>query len=197
MRRALSVADRLAQSGFEAEVIDLRTLRPLDVDTVVESVRKTNRVLIAEEGWATFGVGAELAARVGRACFDDLDAPPERVGGAEVPMPYSKPLELAALGSRTSWRRRPARSSRNAASSRPGSGQMAVEVPMPRLSDTMEQGTVARWVKHEGDRVVAGDVIAEIDTDKATMELTAYEDGMLIKILAVRASGRTSARRSR
>jgi pyruvate dehydrogenase E1 component beta subunit len=97
VRRALAVADRLAQSGFEAEVIDLRTLRPLDVDTVVASVRKTNRVLIAEEGWATFGVGAELAARVGRACFDDLDAPPERVAGAEVPMPYSKPLELAAL----------------------------------------------------------------------------------------------------
>jgi pyruvate dehydrogenase E2 component (dihydrolipoamide acetyltransferase) len=60
---------------------------------------------------------------------------------------------------------------------------MAVEVPMPRLSDTMEQGTVARWVKHEGDRVVAGDVIAEIDTDKATMELPAYEDGVLLKIL--------------
>ena len=60
---------------------------------------------------------------------------------------------------------------------------MAVEVPMPRLSDTMEQGTVARWVKHEGDRVVAGDVIAEIDTDKATMELTAYDDGVLLKIL--------------
>jgi len=60
---------------------------------------------------------------------------------------------------------------------------MATEVPMPRLSDTMEQGTVARWVKQEGDRVVAGDVIAEIDTDKATMELTAYEDGVLLKIL--------------
>ena len=60
---------------------------------------------------------------------------------------------------------------------------MAVEVPMPRLSDTMEQGTVARWVKREGDQVVAGDVIAEIDTDKATMELTAYEDGVLLKIL--------------
>jgi pyruvate dehydrogenase E2 component (dihydrolipoamide acetyltransferase) len=60
---------------------------------------------------------------------------------------------------------------------------MAVEVPMPRLSDTMEQGTIARWVKHEGDRVVEGDVIAEIDTDKATMELTAYEDGVLLKIL--------------
>jgi pyruvate dehydrogenase E2 component (dihydrolipoamide acetyltransferase) len=60
---------------------------------------------------------------------------------------------------------------------------MAVEVPMPRLSDTMEQGTVARWVKQEGDQVVAGDVIAEIDTDKATMDLTAYEDGVLLKIL--------------
>jgi pyruvate dehydrogenase E2 component (dihydrolipoamide acetyltransferase) len=60
---------------------------------------------------------------------------------------------------------------------------MAVEVPMPRLSDTMEEGTVARWVKHEGDHVVAGDVIAEIDTDKATMELTAFEDGVLLKIL--------------
>jgi pyruvate dehydrogenase E2 component (dihydrolipoamide acetyltransferase) len=60
---------------------------------------------------------------------------------------------------------------------------MAVEVPMPRLSDTMEEGTIARWVKHEGDHVVAGDVIAEIDTDKATMELTAYEDGVLLKIL--------------
>src|SRR6185437_4814292 len=60
---------------------------------------------------------------------------------------------------------------------------MAAEVPMPRLSDTMEQGTIARWVKHEGDHVVVGDVIAEIDTDKATMELAAFEDGVLLKIL--------------
>src|SRR6185312_983672 len=78
-------------------VADLRSLRPLDVDTVAESVRKTNRVLVAEEGWSTYGVGAELAARLQRVCFDDLDAPVERVGQAEVPMPYAKPLELAAL----------------------------------------------------------------------------------------------------
>ena len=97
MQRALRVADRLAQDGVEAEVVDLRSLRPLDVDTVAESVRKTNRALVAEEGWSTYGVGAELAARIQRACFDDLDAPVERVGQAEVPMPYSKPLELAAL----------------------------------------------------------------------------------------------------
>ena len=67
------------------------------MDTVAESVRKTNRVLVAEEGWSTYGVGAELAARLQRVCFDDLDAPVERVGQAEVPMPYAKPLELAAL----------------------------------------------------------------------------------------------------
>jgi pyruvate dehydrogenase E1 component beta subunit len=97
VRRALTVADRLAQLGVSVEVIDLRSLRPLDVDTVAESVSKTSRALVAEEGWATFGVGAELAARIQRACFDDLDAPVERVGGAEVPMPYAKPLELAAL----------------------------------------------------------------------------------------------------
>ncbi|MGN6377696.1 MAG: alpha-ketoacid dehydrogenase subunit beta [Gaiellales bacterium] len=97
VQRALRVADRLGHDGLSVEVVDLRSLRPLDVDTVVESVRKTNRVLVAEEGWSTYGIGAELTARIQRACFDDLDAPVERVGSAEVPMPYSKPLELAAL----------------------------------------------------------------------------------------------------
>ena len=97
VQRALRVADRLAQDGLAVEVVDLRSLRPLDVDTVAASVRKTNRALIAEEGWSTYGVGAELAARISRVCFDDLDAPVERVGSAEVPMPYAKPLERAAL----------------------------------------------------------------------------------------------------
>jgi pyruvate dehydrogenase E1 component beta subunit len=97
VQRALRVADALARDGVETEVIDLRSLRPLDAETVAESVRKTNRALIAEEGWSTYGVGSELAARIHRVCFDDLDAPVERVGQAEVPMPYSKPLELAAL----------------------------------------------------------------------------------------------------
>jgi pyruvate dehydrogenase E1 component beta subunit len=97
VRRCLTVADRLSQAGVEAEVVDLRSLRPLDVETVVSSVKKTSRALVAEEGWATFGVGAELAARIHDACFDDLDAPVVRVGSAEVPMPYAKPLELAAM----------------------------------------------------------------------------------------------------
>jgi pyruvate dehydrogenase E1 component beta subunit len=97
VRRALAVADRLGQDGISVEVVDLRSLRPLDMETIAASVSKTSRALVAEEGWATYGIGAEVAARISRACFDDLDAPVERVGGAEVPMPYAKPLELAAL----------------------------------------------------------------------------------------------------
>jgi pyruvate dehydrogenase E1 component subunit beta len=96
--RALEVADQLAsERDIEVEVIDLRSLRPLDMETVAASVAKTNRVLCVEEGWPTYGVTAELAARIQRACFDDLDAPVERVGMAEVPLPYAKSLELAAL----------------------------------------------------------------------------------------------------
>jgi pyruvate/2-oxoglutarate/acetoin dehydrogenase E1 component len=82
-----------AEHGVEADVIDPRTLRPLDLDTILASVRKTNHCVIVEEGWPHGGVGANLAALVGEHAFDDLDAPVQRVTGADVPMPYSKPLE--------------------------------------------------------------------------------------------------------
>ena len=96
--RALHVAEKLAsEHGVNAEVVDLRSLRPLDVETVAASVGKTNRVVCVEEGWPSYGVTAELAARIQKACFDDLDAPVERVGMAEVPLPYAKNLETAAL----------------------------------------------------------------------------------------------------
>jgi pyruvate dehydrogenase E1 component beta subunit len=96
--RALKVAEQLAsEHEVEAEVVDLRSLRPLDVETVAGSVARTNRVLCVEEGWPSYGVTAEIAARVQHACFDDLDAPVERVGMAEVPMPYAKNLENATL----------------------------------------------------------------------------------------------------
>jgi len=89
-RAARTLAD---EHGVQAEVIDPRTLRPLDLDTIIESVRKTNRCVIVEEGWPHGGVGANLAALIGEQAFDDLDAPVARVTGADVPMPYSKPLE--------------------------------------------------------------------------------------------------------
>ncbi len=82
-----------AEHGVQAKVIDPRTLRPLDLDTILASVRKTNRCVIVEEGWPHGGVGANLAALVAEQAFDHLDAPVQRVTGADVPMPYSKPLE--------------------------------------------------------------------------------------------------------
>jgi pyruvate dehydrogenase E1 component beta subunit len=96
---ALEAAEQLAKEGIEAEVIDLRTLRPLDHATVVESVKKTNRLVTVEEGWGPMGVGAEVAARVVEEAFDWLDAPPARVHQEDVPMPYAANLEALSLPS--------------------------------------------------------------------------------------------------
>jgi pyruvate dehydrogenase E1 component beta subunit len=100
-RMALT-AERAAETlanehGVQVEVIDPRTLRPLDLDTILASVKKTNRCVVVEEGWPHGGVGANLAALIAEHAFDDLDAPVARVSGADVPMPYSKPLEEIAF----------------------------------------------------------------------------------------------------
>jgi pyruvate dehydrogenase E1 component subunit beta len=92
---ALEAARRLAEEGIEAEVVDPRTLRPLDDEPIFESVRKTGRCVIAEEGWPIAGFGAEISDRVQRECFDSLDAPIQRISAADVPMPYAKTLETA------------------------------------------------------------------------------------------------------
>ena len=97
---AQAAADTLAADhDVSAEVIDPRTLRPLDLETIVESVKKTNRAVVVEEGWPHGGVAANLAALIQEQAFDWLDAPVQRVSGADVPMPYSKPLEQAAMPS--------------------------------------------------------------------------------------------------
>ena len=95
--KTLEAARRLAADGIEAEVVDLRTLRPLDEETVLQSVRKTHRVVIVDEGWRSGSLAGEIAARVAENAFYDLDAPPARVCSAEVPIPYAKHLEEAAL----------------------------------------------------------------------------------------------------
>jgi pyruvate dehydrogenase E1 component beta subunit len=97
MSYALKAADELAKDGIEAEVIDLRTLRPLDTDTIVASVKKTGRAVTVEEGWQQSGVGAEIVARIMEHAFDYLDAPVLRVSGKDVPMPYAANLEKLAL----------------------------------------------------------------------------------------------------
>ncbi len=99
MTYALKAADELAKDNIDAEVIDLRTLKPMDSDTVIESVQKTGRLVTVEEGWKQSGVGAEIAARVMEEAFDYLDAPVARVCGKDVPMPYAANLEKLALPS--------------------------------------------------------------------------------------------------
>jgi pyruvate dehydrogenase E1 component beta subunit len=99
MSYALKAADELAKDNIDAEVIDLRTLRPMDTDTIIESVKKTGRIVTVEEGWPQAGIGAEIAARVMAGAFDYLDAPVTRVSGKDVPMPYAANLEKLALPS--------------------------------------------------------------------------------------------------
>jgi pyruvate dehydrogenase E1 component beta subunit len=95
--KALQAAEALAEAGIDAEVINLRSIRPLDIETIVASVKKTNRLVSVEEGWAFSGIGAELAAQMMEQAFDWLDAPVVRVSGKDVPLPYAANLEKMAL----------------------------------------------------------------------------------------------------
>ena len=97
MNLAMEAADQLSEDGIKAEVVNLRTLRPLDTETIVNSIRKTNRVVSLEEGWPVAGIGSEIAAITMEKAFDYLDAPVTRVCGADVPMPYARNLEAASL----------------------------------------------------------------------------------------------------
>jgi pyruvate dehydrogenase E1 component beta subunit len=90
-------ADQLAKEGIEAEIVDLRSLRPLDMEPVLESFKKTNRAVVVEEGWRSFGVGSEVASRIYEEAFDYVDAPVRRVAQKEVPLPYNRNLEQMAL----------------------------------------------------------------------------------------------------
>ncbi|HSD82326.1 MAG TPA: alpha-ketoacid dehydrogenase subunit beta [Anaerolineae bacterium] len=94
---SMKAADELAKDGVEVEIVDLRTLRPLDMEPVLESFRKTNRAVIVEEGWKSYGVGSEIMSRIYEEAFDYVDAPIIRVAQKEVPLPYNRALEQAAL----------------------------------------------------------------------------------------------------
>ena len=97
LQSSLQAAEKLSQEGIEAEVVDLRTLRPLDMGPIVESFKKTNRAVIAEEGWRSYGIGAEVSSRLYEEAFDFVDAPIQRVAQTEVPLPYNHDLEQLAL----------------------------------------------------------------------------------------------------
>jgi len=97
VHECLAAAEKLEDDGISAEVVDVRTLLPLDMETISASVSKTSRAVVVYEDWRSGGFGAEIAARIGENCFDDLDAPVARVGGLNVPMPYTRNLELECI----------------------------------------------------------------------------------------------------
>ena len=159
-------------------MIDPRTLRPLDLDTILESVRKTNRAVVVEEGWPHGGVGANLAALIQEQAFDHLDAPVQRVTGADVPMPYSKRLEQAAIPHEehvvsADWRREGA-----------SGGPVADVVHAAALRLDGGGNGAEAWMKSVGDEVAVGDELVEIETDKANMVYEADIAGTLTEILA-------------
>ena len=137
MTYALKAADELAKENISAEVIDLRTLKPMDIETVIELVKKTGRLVTVEEGWQQSGVGAEIAARVMEEAFDYLDAPVARVSGKDVPMPYAANLEKLALPSSPRSSRRRGRS--------PTAELRPIELPAPCPSTSSCRRCRPRW----------------------------------------------------
>ncbi len=179
------------RTGISVEVVDPRTLQPLDEDAIVESVKKTNRGVVAHEAVTRMGFGAEVAAVLQYQAFDWLDAPIERVGARFAPLAFAPVMEqfvvphaddvLAAIRrtvGKQSWRTR---------SSSRGSAR------------AWRPGTIVRWLKYEGDTVEKGEPLYELDTDKVTQEVEAEAAGVLLKIALPRGrgAGRPDDRRDR
>ncbi len=182
--KTLQAADELAAEGIDAEVIDLRTLRPLDTATILDSVTRTHRAVIVDEGWRSGSISAEITARIIEGAFYDLDAPVARVCSAEVPMPYAKHLEDAALpqvprivaAAIAQWR-------------------AMAEFRMPSLGADMDMGTLVEWTVKPGDRVQRGDIVALVETEKGLIEVEIFEDGVIESLVA--APGEKVAGRNR
>lgn len=219
VHRALEAADTLSREGIACEVIDLRTLMPLDVATVADSIRKTHRLLVVDEGYAMCGIGAEIAQAMNELVYDQLDGPIGRLHTDALTHPFAPVLERAMLvdGSRITaaireviggnapvpdhWRSagsgaaRPMRPQpRLAEAVRPAALSQAAQYPnaplpvdgepitMPFGDLTVSEGKIVRWAKPEGARFSQGELIAEIETDKAVVEIEAPCAGVLAVI---------------
>lgn len=226
VRLALEAAEALAAEGIEAEVIDPRTIMPLDIDTIVASVRRTHRLLVVDEAFGMCGLGGEIAQTVSELAFDELDAPPGRIHTAQTSHPFAPQLEAAILVDAA----RIASAARAVMAGVPpvpdhwggaGQGRPLVAVPMPPPAPpvaalpvparppaaeaapatapappprddepvtmpfgdlTVSEGRIIAWHKQVGDAVAAGELIAEIETDKAVVEIEAPVSGTLSAI---------------
>lgn len=210
LHRSLEAAETLAGQGIDCEVIDLRTIVPLDVKTVAGSVAKTHRLLIVDEGWAMCGIGAELGQAMNEIAFDELDAPVGRLHTEPVSHPLAPSLERAMLVDAAKivaaardvvagvapvpwhWRypgiaATPAAVAESPAAptvhtpqaTAPAAPAAGEPITMPFGDLTISEGTILRWVKGEGDSVEPGELVAEIETDKAVVEIEAPVAGRL------------------
>jgi 2-oxoisovalerate dehydrogenase E1 component len=215
VQRVLEAAQALSEEGIEAEIVDPRTIMPLDIDTIVASVRKTHRLLVVDEAWAMCGIGGEIAQAINELAFDELDAPPGRLHTAPTSHPFAPVLERAMLidaariaeGVRAVIAGRPpvpdhwyAVGVKDDAPAAPALVQaMAAPAPataaspaasaageepitMPFGDLTVSEGRLIRWLKAVGDAVREGELIAEIETDKAVVEIDAPVSGTLVAV---------------
>ena len=183
----LRAATDVAEQGVEAEVVDLRSLRPLDLTTVKASVARTHRLVVVEEACRTLGVGAEISARVAEEALDELDAPVVRIAAADVPLPYAGHLEDLAIpqvddvvGAVVGVR------ARTRAANRPRSGRprgATHQLRMPALGPETPGAKVIQYGVHLGDVVRRGDRFAWIETTKGVMEIEAFSEGMVTEVL--------------
>lgn len=212
--RSLEAAENLAGQGIDVEVVDLRTIMPLDVGTIVESLKKTHRVLVVDEAWAMCGMGGEIAQTINELAFDELDAPVGRLHTAPTSHPFAPVLERAMLvdvarimqgvrdvmagtppvpdhwyatGIKASAVQPAAPAPAPAAPApapAPATSNAAGDEPinMPFGDLTVSEGKLVKWHKAVGDAVSAGEVVAEIETDKAVVEIEAPSAGTLSSI---------------
>jgi 2-oxoisovalerate dehydrogenase E1 component len=218
VHRSLDAAEALQELGISAEVIDLRTIQPLDVDTIVASVRKTHRLLVVDESYAMCGIGAEIAQSVAELAFDELDAPVARLHTDPLPHPFAPSLERAMvvgvdrivdaarklLIGKVEPPLRWGGSARSQAMAAPVAPPpvakpkaqppkaapepaVAVEgepITMPFGDLTVSEGRLIRWARAAGERVGKGELVAEVETDKAVVEIESPCDGVLSQHLA-------------
>ena len=175
VHESLKAAEEAEKEGISVEVVDPRTLQPLDEETLVASVKKTNRAVVAHEAVTRMGFGAEVASVLQYQAFDWLDAPIERVGAKFTPLPFAPVMEQFVVPHADDVLAGdlPHRRTRRT---------MATEVKLPRLGQGMESGTIVKWLKSEGDPVEKGEPLYELDTDKVTQEVEAEASGVLLKI---------------
>jgi 2-oxoisovalerate dehydrogenase E1 component len=215
VQKSLEAAESLAAEGISCEIIDLRTIMPLDIDTIVDSIRRTHRLLIVDEAWAMCGMGAEIAQAMNELAFDELDAPVGRLHTAPTSHPFAPVLERAMLvdtprivdaargviagrppvpdhwyagggkinaSAPVSVAAAPAKAAATTPVGQPAPTGSGEPITMPFGDLTVSEGKLVKWLKVVGDRVKAGELVAEIETDKAVVEIEAPIGGVISAI---------------